>query len=396
MNVPVLHPKEIIEWTSEYYAGTMSKPTRFLYLIVLSSFLILICILPFVTATVSVKNSGLLHAVTETNSIKAPASGIVKFVSIHENSSVKKGQLLFSVESPLILEKAKNLTEKIREDNVFLRDLETLSRLKIGEENGAPHLSTHLYQQTWIDFNQKAAERQNRLQKASVAYNRNKKLFNEHVISAVEFENFEFEYAQALTEKELFFQSQLNTWQQDLRSLQKEIQEFQHQVSVTQQEKENLQIYSPVNGTIQNLAGIYPGSPVFVNQDLAQLSPDTTLVAEVYVTPDNIGLLKTGMDVKMQVNAFHFHQWGLLTGKVIAISDDILIRNDQPFFKVKCSLTQNYLELKNGYKGTLKKGMTITCRFLIAERTLWQLLYDKADSWVNPDIIPEQKTKSLF
>lgn len=39
---------------------------------------------------------------------------------------------------------------------------------------------------------------------------------------------------------------------------------------------------------------------------------------------------------------------------------------------------------KNGYKGYLKKGMTLQARFIITERTLWQLLYDKVDDWINP------------
>ena len=39
---------------------------------------------------------------------------------------------------------------------------------------------------------------------------------------------------------------------------------------------------------------------------------------------------------------------------------------------------------KNGYKGDISKGMTLTARFLIANRSLWQLLYDKVDNWLNP------------
>jgi HlyD family secretion protein len=58
--------------------------------------------------------------------------------------------------------------------------------------------------------------------------------------------------------------------------------------------------------------------------------------------------------------------------------------NDLPFFKVRCSLEQKSLLLKNGYKGYLKKGMTLTGRFMLIRRSLFQLLYDKTDSWLNP------------
>ncbi|GHT22645.1 hypothetical protein AGMMS4957_13110 [Bacteroidia bacterium] len=49
--------------------------------------------------------------------------------------------------------------------------------------------------------------------------------------------------------------------------------------------------------------------------------------------------------------------------------------------------TRLILQLKNGYKGNLKKGMTLTGRFYLTDRSLWQLLFDKVDNWVNPKIV---------
>jgi HlyD family secretion protein len=42
------------------------------------------------------------------------------------------------------------------------------------------------------------------------------------------------------------------------------------------------------------------------------------------------------------------------------------------------------LKLKNGYKREIGKGMTLNARFEITERTLYELLYDKMDDWLNP------------
>lgn len=124
---------------------------------------------------------------------------------------------------------------------------------------------------------------------------------------------------------------------------------------------------------------------VFANQDLAQISPDTSLIVESFVNPNDIGLLQKNMPVRFQVDAFNYNQWGLATGKVLEISNDVHIVNERPVFKVKCLLDKEYLQLKNGYKGYLKKGMTLQARFMVTERTLWQLLYDKVDDWINPN-----------
>ena len=57
------------------------------------------------------------------------------------------------------------------------------------------------------------------------------------------------------------------------------------------------------------------------------------------------------------------------------------------FFRVLCNLTAKSLRLKNGYTTDIKKGNTFTARFIITERSIWDLLFDKIDDWFNPKII---------
>ncbi|MEJ5265646.1 MAG: HlyD family secretion protein, partial [Bacteroidales bacterium] len=40
--------------------------------------------------------------------------------------------------------------------------------------------------------------------------------------------------------------------------------------------------------------------------------------------------------------------------------------------------------LKNGIKGYLKKEMTVKARFIVTNRSLFQILYQKTDKWLNP------------
>ncbi len=77
---------------------------------------------------------------------------------------------------------------------------------------------------------------------------------------------------------------------------------------------------------------------------------------------------------------------GMASGKVIEVAHDIKIIDNKPYFEVRCSLNNEYLQLKSGYKGLLKKGMTLRAHFIITERSLWQLIYDKVDDWMNPNL----------
>ena len=117
---------------------------------------------------------------------------------------------------------------------------------------------------------------------------------------------------------------------------------------------------------------------------LAEISPDGNLIAECYVSPIDIGLINSNNIVKFQMDAFNYNQWGLATGKIIEIGNDIEIINNNPIFKIRCKIDQKYLTLKNNFKGNLKKGMTFNARFKLTERTLFELLYDKIDDWLNP------------
>lgn len=135
---------------------------------------------------------------------------------------------------------------------------------------------------------------------------------------------------------------------------------------------------------MSQLAGRYPGSYVQPGEVLGVISPDSNLLVECYVSPKDIGLLRPGMTARMQVDAFDYNQWGLVQAKIAEVSNDVVVINEQPVFKVRCQLAQHFLTLKEGYKGYLKKGMTLRARFVVTERSLFDLLYDNADDWLNP------------
>ena len=112
------------------------------------------------------------------------------------------------------------------------------------------------------------------------------------------------------------------------------------------------------------------------------------MVAECRVSPKDIGFIYTGQKVKFQIDTYNYNQWGLLDGKVKEIDKNIIVNQQtgEAYFRVLCSMDKNYLQLKNGYKGQIDKGMTLIGRFYLTDRTLWQLLFDRVDDWFNPNM----------
>jgi len=153
-----------------------------------------------------------------------------------------------------------------------------------------------------------------------------------------------------------------------------------------EKERDRFVVVSPVSGTLDQFNGIYAGSTIQTGALLAVISPDSTLYAEIQVSPRDIGYITESMPVSIQVSSFDYNEWGMISGKVAEISSDLVngVSGNPPCYKVKCSMDRNYLMRKNKIKGLLKKGMPVSAHFKITRRSLFDLLYQKMDDWANP------------
>lgn len=114
------------------------------------------------------------------------------------------------------------------------------------------------------------------------------------------------------------------------------------------------------------------------------LSERMGLMAECYVPSKNIGFLKPGLPARFQIDAYNYNYFGSVNGYIFSISDDFILIDRIPVYKVNCHFNSISLKLRNGYIGHLKKGMGFQVRFITCRRTLWQLLFDTVDDWLSP------------
>ncbi len=359
--------------------------TNFLYLSCILIFLLAIGSLPFLKVDVSVNTPALIRPSSEVNTIRSISSGRIKESYMFENKKVRKGDVLYIIESEILTEQEKYATEEVKLHEMSIGDLRTLiASADKGRAASVPLFKNALYRQIYFTYHQQVSEALNHLNKAKQDHNRQHKLYIEKVIAPAEFESYQFELQKAEDVISQIKETHLSQWHGDLRNLIEENHELESKLTQIQKEEATLMIKSPLNGTLQNLAGIYANCVVSANQEIVQVSPDTSLIAIAYVNPNDIGLLRKKMMVRLMVETFNYNQWGVVSGWVLEIPKDVKILNNKPVFEVRCSLNQDFLQLKNGYKGFLKKGMTMQARFLVTRRSLWQLLYDKVDDWINP------------
>lgn len=376
-----IFPKEIIESTIETHQFKHSKKSKVIYSIILIALITIIILLPFIKVDIYTSARGLIKPDKERLPVTSINSGKVMFACLKNNAFVQKGDTLLVLDNTIINEKL-NLSKHQTEDiKLFIDDLIYLVNSK-QTQNGK--IKTSKYKKEHLLYSQKLQELYTRRKKLKKDYKRSRTLFEKGVIARVEFENIKFDYDLVVNNLYQLKQQQANTWQAALTEYESNLLRIKSDTKQLLDNKSQLVITAPITGTLIGVKSIEKGSFLNAGEPFANISPNTTLLVECYIPSQDIGLLKLNNPVNFQIDAYNYNQWGLATGKVIEIGKDIEFIENTSAFKVQCHINETVLSLKNGFKGTLKKGMTLNAQFKLTERTLFDLLYDKVDDWVNP------------
>jgi len=389
-----LFPPEVIEFSSEKLINDYSKKSRIIYNLIIFAILAALVSIFFIKVDVSVNGSGILRSEQDKATVTAPCEGRITKWSISENQSVKKNDTLLILEDTQYQLQIQTLRERKEELQLLLADLDIL----ITKPN-EKQLQSVYYKQSYSAYLSDLSERENRLKLLRKRYERDKNLFENKVESEYNFEFSENEYKSAKINLQLFKNKHIDQWQDEILRYNNELRTISEKIEQLENQSERLVLLSPCNGNIQQIAGLDENMFVIASQLIAVISPDGRLIAECVVAPKDIGYIKEGMDVNFQMQAYNYNYWGVVKGKVESISKDIIISQaadkQTAFFKVKCKLNDSNLKLQNGYKVELQKGLTFSAQFLITRRTIFQLLYDKIDDWLNPNQINDTKYQTI-
>ena len=349
-----------------------------IYLVIILAILIFLALLPVIKIDISSQSRGIVRSTTDNVPLTSLINGKVTFVHLKNNDVVQKGDTLVQLtQENLDTEKATN-----QEVSSTVQDqVHDLSLVVCGKGN---NLKTAALQQEWFSSVNKKEELQSKITQAKIGYDRNKQLYDKGVIARAEFEKYNFDYTYARQALSGFEKNQRSVWQNKKIELEEQLKNLNGTLQKITVESNNYVITAPLSGTIENFSGIQTGSFLNASQPIATISAVDQLIVESTVSPNDIGLIQKNQKVKFQIDAFNYNQWGLLEGKVIDIDRNITIQGAQAFFKVRCALNTTAMQLQSGYKTQVSKGMTLTTRYIITRRSLFDLLFDKVDDWLNP------------
>lgn len=152
-----------------------------------------------------------------------------------------------------------------------------------------------------------------------------------------------------------------------------------HILSVQQKQLEALiaqyELKAPIAGIVESLAYRDAGAAVEAPQELLKIVPENEkLIAEVWVSNQDIGFLRKNQSVTVKVDTFDFTRYGWIEGKLLTISSDAIEDKDLGLvYKAVIELSKNHLIIDD-QPVNLEPGMSISAEIITGQRTLLSYL----------------------
>ncbi len=364
--------QETWEDTLAAYLPEMKKRSPVLYWLMIGCVGVLFGSLFLIRVPVYVSSSGMIRPSPERVFIRVASGGIVDSLYSREGAAVRCQDMLVRLRDPGSGMRLQVLQEEISKYRLFIHDLEAL-RLS-GEENLPPAttLVTPYFRRQASRFSFHLQEIKTSVDKAEEDMALNRSLAAERVISPREWYDIQSQRNRIRNGFSASWQEQQADWEQELVRYRSALNECLARKNELIVEAAANEVRAPVAGIVQGIGSIYPGSRVQANDIVCTVSPEGSLRMECLVSSGDIARIRLAQPVVCRIDAFDYRFFGLAGGRVLAIDNDFTVVDKQAVFRVICSVDQRL---------PLKKGMTCRARFIIARRTLWQLLFDRLDDW---------------
>lgn len=372
--------------------------------------------LPFIEVDVAVRAAGIVRPIMERAEVRPAVSGHIGQILARDNERVRSGQLLLVLRTRDVEERLARNERLQGEERDLIADLQILTtgihmppadpagNSQAKEETTGPlslpppphgvpvvkpAFRTAALRQEQAGLLAQLASYRLAESKARGELDRYTRLATQGIATRQEFDNARYEVERLAAETRLVEEQALARWQARLRDETTALAGLVSEARRLREEQAQYAVRAPADGVLLGFRGWSPGGFVSAGESLGAVSPNDGLLVETYVSPRDIGLVRVGQAVRLQVDAYPYTQWGMLEGTVAAIGGDLMNRIPGSVgsnaFEVTIHPRTTELFLPGGARGELKKGLTLSARFLVARRSVFQLLYDDVNALFNPE-----------
>ncbi|HFE39309.1 MAG TPA: HlyD family type I secretion periplasmic adaptor subunit, partial [Gammaproteobacteria bacterium] len=336
---------------------------------------------------------GKLTTVVPKIPVQAGSNGMVKSVQVTPGQEVKKGDVIATIDHTLV-EADYN---KIQKRNAHLK--EKIKRLQL-EISNAPlaegkqltsQAEQDIYELRWKEHNAKLKSFDIELHNIASAlktaqsnvniseielkenehqYRKQKRLVDEKIVSSTALEEAQFRvdktrarlknslasldvaqknYEAKMMDKKAYNNTRLKQLNDEHFAAIKQLEADTEELIKIDHQRTNTEIFSPVDGVVLEIEGLFVGAIVNVGEVVTTLVPtNVPLTVEMDINPKNIGNLSLGNEVSIKLSALPYQKHGDLSGKITFVSEDTVDTSitGQPgtFYRARADIISNNLK----------------------------------------------------
>lgn len=183
------------------------------------------------------------------------------------------------------------------------------------------------------------------------------------------------EVSSRILEKERTFKAEAFN---ELQKVNTELKKYESKIVAEKDKLDKTVLVSPVNGIIKQIYMNTVGGVVRSGTDLIDIVPNSDiLLVEAKIDPKDIAFINPKQRVIVKITAYDFSIYGALEGKVVEISADSIIdendRNKKSYYKVTIQTDKNYLE-REGEKLPIIPGMITSVDIITGKKSILDYL----------------------
>jgi multidrug efflux pump subunit AcrA (membrane-fusion protein) len=153
---------------------------------------------------------------------------------------------------------------------------------------------------------------------------------------------------------------------------QQRLSDSRGQLAQLQQSLSYHDIVAPVDGVVFDLKHEQGGAVVAEKDPLLQIVPREDLIAEVFVTDEDIGFIKVGLPVRVRIDSFPSREFGDIGGELVFVGSDSLPPTPElPRYTFPCRIRlDRQFMMVRGHAVPLHAGMSVSTQIKVRQRAV--------------------------
>lgn len=325
-----------------------------------------------------VKSDAVLRPIDNISDLKCISNGEVKNKYYTQNQSVKKGDLLLSIDCSseqlelINIESQLSLYEKKSQNDKQLFECINGQSLPFDADSNLKAK----YDSYFTEYNRQNLQIQEIQAKLKSEKNKPDSLKLPKRIQEIE---------NQIEQIELSFKnwknSQLIQITDSIHFEDEKIQGLKLRKNVLERTIKNANLYAPINGTIDEVLALNVGDYVIGGSDVLRIIPveNEHLKAEIILDASKIARIKIGQEVKLRFPGLPPSSFGQLKGNITLIPADITVNSNKPVFVIEADIPEPFLFANSGERVNLRAGLAAEARIVISRDTVIKMILRKLD-----------------